>query len=84
MRGRAVTEWGVRYPDGSVASCGYLDGISEHFAREAMVPDERMVQVGLAPEAVVTRQRTIHDDDLTEWVDVPRSTNPDDEQESGR
>ena len=68
VSGRTVTEWGVRYPDGSVCSCGHLDGISEDFAHKALTPDPRIFNPGPTPEAIVTRQRTIYDDDVTEWT----------------
>lgn len=64
-------EWGVRWPDGSITSCGWMDGPSEGWARKSLLPNERFVnptqQVG---EAVVRRTRTIYADRVTEWVAV--------------
>lgn len=69
MSEQVVTEWGVRYQDGSVTSCGYMDGLSEQFARSAMTPDQRFVVRREVPVSVVFRERTIFDDALTEWAD---------------
>jgi rubredoxin len=66
------TEWGVRWPDGSITSCGWMDGPSEGWARKSLHPNERFVnptqQVG---EAIVRRTRIRYPDTVTEWEEVP-------------
>lgn len=63
-------EWGVRWPDGSITSCGWLEPHSEAWARKALLPSERFVhprqQVGVA---VVRRTRVVYADAVTEWED---------------
>lgn len=60
-------EWGVRYPNGAVSSCGWMDGFSESAARNALAPDPLVMALGQRPEVVVCRTRITHADHVTEW-----------------
>lgn len=65
-----TVEWGAKYADGRVVSCGWLDGLSERFAHGALSERPEMVlNRREAAVAVVSRVRstTLH---VTDWTEV--------------
>lgn len=67
-----VTEWGVRYEDGTVVSAGWMNGPSEAFARAAFTNQTKMLpRPHGEPERVMARQRTTYAPHVGPWEQVP-------------